>query len=189
MLRSPGGATIDGLMKATGWQRHSVRGFLAGVVRKRLKLNLNSSLIDGRRVYRVRRRRGPKHGSYRTAKLLTQCPASKSQRTRRNPLPSTSRSRVCAISMSRNCEHAGKQPGRRKPQLTCPDICSYRVLAYRLQAERLGDLDAESRRLLDRSDSPEQASRRAADANKRTNRFRPGRCSAASGTARCIGWP
>ena len=49
-----------------------------------------------------------------------------------------------------------------------------RVLAYRLQAERLGDLDAESRRLLDRSASPEQTSRRAAEANKRTNRLRPG---------------
>lgn len=59
MLRSPGGATIDGLMKVTGWQRHSVRGFLAGVVRKRLKLNLNSSLIDGRRVYRVPVAAGP----------------------------------------------------------------------------------------------------------------------------------
>ena len=46
-----------------------------------------------------------------------------------------------------------------------------RVLAYRLQAERLGDLDAESRRLLDQSASPEQASRRAAEANKRTKQI------------------
>jgi len=53
MLRSPRGTTIDGLMKVTGWQQHSVRGFLAGVVRKRLRLNLDSSLVDGRRVYRV----------------------------------------------------------------------------------------------------------------------------------------
>jgi len=53
MLRSPRGTTIDGLMKATGWQQHSVRGFLAGVIRKRLGLNLDSSLVDGRRVYRV----------------------------------------------------------------------------------------------------------------------------------------
>jgi hypothetical protein len=41
------------MMKATGWQQHSVRGFLAGVVRKKLKLNLNSKKIDGTRVYRI----------------------------------------------------------------------------------------------------------------------------------------
>ena len=53
LLRSAGGATIDALTKATGWQQHSVRGFLAGVVRKRLKLDLDSSLLDGVRVYRI----------------------------------------------------------------------------------------------------------------------------------------
>jgi uncharacterized protein YjdB len=53
LLRAPGGATLESLMKLTGWQQHSVRGFLTGVVRKRLRLNLDSSLIDGRRVYRV----------------------------------------------------------------------------------------------------------------------------------------
>jgi hypothetical protein len=40
-------------MKETGWQQHSVRGFLAGVVRKKLNLKLNSKKIDGSRVYRV----------------------------------------------------------------------------------------------------------------------------------------
>ena len=53
MLRSPDGATIAAMMKATGWQQHSVRGFLAGVVRKKLKLKLDSKKIDGNRVYRI----------------------------------------------------------------------------------------------------------------------------------------
>ena len=53
MLKSPKGTTIDTMMKATGWQQHSVRGFLAGVVRKRLKLKLDSHLVAGKRTYRV----------------------------------------------------------------------------------------------------------------------------------------
>jgi hypothetical protein len=52
-LRSPGGATITGLMQETGWQSHSVRGFLAGVVRKKLGLNLQSKAVDGERTYRI----------------------------------------------------------------------------------------------------------------------------------------
>ena len=53
MLRSPSGATIAAIMKATGWQQHSVRGFLAGVVRKRLKLKLDSKKVDSNRVYQI----------------------------------------------------------------------------------------------------------------------------------------
>jgi Protein of unknown function (DUF3489) len=53
LLRRPDGATIAAMMEATGWQAHSVRGFLAGVVRRKLKLMLQSDKTDGERVYRV----------------------------------------------------------------------------------------------------------------------------------------
>src|SRR5438045_7687485 len=53
MLQSPAGATIAAMMKATAWQQHSVRGFLAGVVRKRLKLKLGSKKVDGTRAYQI----------------------------------------------------------------------------------------------------------------------------------------
>ncbi|MGL4263679.1 MAG: DUF3489 domain-containing protein, partial [Afipia sp.] len=53
MLRAPGGTTVADIMKATGWQQHSVRGFLTGVVRKRLKLDLASDKADGERRYRI----------------------------------------------------------------------------------------------------------------------------------------
>jgi hypothetical protein len=54
MLRRSAGATIASLMVTAGWQQHSVRGFLAGVVRKKLGLNLVSERTDKGRVYRIR---------------------------------------------------------------------------------------------------------------------------------------
>jgi Protein of unknown function (DUF3489) len=54
MLRAPAGTTIAAIMTATDWQPHSVRGFLAGVVRKRLGLNLVSEQSDKGRVYRIK---------------------------------------------------------------------------------------------------------------------------------------
>ena len=50
----------------------------------------------------------------------------------------------------------------------------FRLLAYRLQADQLGDLDPESQRILDQSASPEEASKRAADAARVTKSLRPG---------------
>ena len=53
MLQTPTGATIAAIMKATGWQPHSVRGFLAGVVRRRLKLKLISKKVKSDRIYQI----------------------------------------------------------------------------------------------------------------------------------------
>ena len=57
MLRAPSGATVAAMMMATEWQQHSVRGFLAGVIRKKLGLNLVSEESDDGRVYRIKDRK------------------------------------------------------------------------------------------------------------------------------------
>ncbi len=53
LLRRPSGAAIATIMTSTGWQPHSVRGFFAAVVRKKLALRLESEKTDGERVYRI----------------------------------------------------------------------------------------------------------------------------------------
>ena len=57
MLRMPAGTTIAAIMTASDWQQHSVRGFLAGVVRKKLGLNLVSEQTNKGRVYALKMER------------------------------------------------------------------------------------------------------------------------------------
>jgi hypothetical protein len=66
MLGRAEGATIAAIMRATHWQPHSVRGFFAGVVRKRLGLDLRSEKADGGRVYRIVHRGGAGSDSRRS---------------------------------------------------------------------------------------------------------------------------
>jgi hypothetical protein len=52
LLRREGGATLDDIMGATGWQAHSVRGFISGVLGKRMGLTVQSTKReDGKRTY------------------------------------------------------------------------------------------------------------------------------------------
>jgi hypothetical protein len=52
-LSRPGGATIAQMCEATGWLPHSVRGFMAGALRKRFGLSVTSEPTDAGRVYRI----------------------------------------------------------------------------------------------------------------------------------------
>jgi hypothetical protein len=54
LLRQPAGATLQSITKATGWQAHSVRGFISGCLVKKMKLRVQSFRRDGERVYAIK---------------------------------------------------------------------------------------------------------------------------------------
>ena len=51
MLRRARGTTVAAIVEVTGWQPHSVRGFFAGVVKKKLELKLDSEKVGKKRIY------------------------------------------------------------------------------------------------------------------------------------------
>ena len=53
LLRSAGGVTVTQMAEATGWQHHTIRGTISGVLRKKMKLNVVAEKADGGSIYRV----------------------------------------------------------------------------------------------------------------------------------------
>lgn len=53
LLERPGGASIDEMIKATGWQRHSIRGMMSGILKKRLGFSIASEKEERGRIYRI----------------------------------------------------------------------------------------------------------------------------------------
>jgi len=53
LLKQSGGATLKGIMATTGWQAHSVRGFISGHLVKKLGIQVQSLRCDGERVYKI----------------------------------------------------------------------------------------------------------------------------------------
>jgi transglutaminase/protease-like cytokinesis protein 3 len=55
LLRGNTGANIDQIMKLTGWQAHSIRGFISGTVKKKLGMSIDTQILNGVRHYLIQK--------------------------------------------------------------------------------------------------------------------------------------
>jgi hypothetical protein len=149
MLRAPAGTTIATIITAIEWQQHSVRGFLAGVVRKKLGLNLVSEQTDNGRVYRIKDGKALSAAAHRLKQATYYITTDASEGLRENQNFNRRGDRASARPRSPKASFQLAETAARSPATAF----AVRNIAYRNQADRLGDLGHETKQVLDRTDT------------------------------------
>ena len=147
LLCSPSGATIDAIMQVTKWQQHSVRGFLAAVVRKKLGFDLGLEAGEGGRIYRIKVNARLTAVRQHKACGLIRCGGhSKVARPAMASLEDEI-AHLRGLDLKVLRSRWQSVTGREAPSHLSRQLL-FSMIAYRIQAEALGDLDAVTLRLL-----------------------------------------